>query len=186
MGKTVDKRSKEISEAGFPYHWQRHLYGCGLASLRMLADWSRMLPGTTEDYWKANSEWKPGKGLPPAGMRRALRSIPGLSIRKLPTTAQVAAWQIDGSPPPDDMFQDSIYLLATDSYGTNGENAGHWLILLGIFDSSSGKSDVPPPEPLALCADPWERGKTISVWTWRSLLASRVTRAFRITRKPAV
>ena len=184
MGRSSDANHETKAAFEFPYHEQKDELGCGLACLRMLEEWASGSPARSEDDWKRDTGWAESPGLPLPRMRKALKAIPDLRVVAVPE-AQVVAWRVDGSTPEISTFQDSVYLLCTDSYDRNGENIGHWLILRELFDSKDKAKDGTPRAQLAWCADPWGKDGAKSVWTWQSLLETKVTHAFRITRASA-
>lgn len=151
----------------FPRYRQEHAESCGPACLRMIAEWSKN-EARSEYYWRERSRWKVGVGLLPAGMNAQLVELgkcDAVPFRDLARLAGVEA--------------DEVYVLFTDSYGYDGRNVHHWIILLDLFASKSSKQD-PEIQRLALCADPME--DQLAVWRWESLLASRVTEAFKISK----
>lgn len=103
--------------------------------------------------------------------------LPGLlSSAQLPAE-QLLEWHRAAVP---EFTDDSVYLLYTDCYGADGQNLWHWIVLLNLFDSVDREPDGSPRDQLALCADPLY--DDLTVWTWRSLLASKVLDVFHVVR----
>ena len=147
---------------------------CGPACLRMLAEWATGQP-QSESRWRQLSGWS--DGLEIEKMTPALAYLPGLlSSERLPAE-QVQEWHQAALP---ELTDDSVYLLYTDCYGADGQNLWHWIVLLNLFDSVDKEPDGSSRHQLALCADPL--CDELTVWTWRSLLASKVVDVFHVVR----
>lgn len=147
---------------------------CGPACLRMLAEWATGQP-QSEYHWRQLSEWS--DGLKIEKMRPAIAHLPGLlSSAQLPAE-QLQEWHQAAVP---EFTDDSVYLLYTDCYEADGQNLLHWIVLLNLFDSVDKEPDGSPRHQLALCADPLY--DDLTVWTWRSLLASKVVNVFHVVR----
>lgn len=184
MNESSSKFKVGRAKFNFPPYHQEEPTSCGPACLRMLAEWAGSEHPRTEKYWQDNSAWKEQGLLPPKDMRAALTKIREISLKGGPTKAEVAAWRADSALPADATDRGTVYLLHTDSYDLDGVNIGHWIVLLDIIESR-GPRHGQPRVHLARCADPSSHEDEVSVWTWSSLLESRVTHAFRVTRVPA-
>jgi hypothetical protein len=135
----------------------------------MIAEWLADTP-QSEYHWRVEAGWTAGEGLPYAKMQSALDNLLGVGA--------ATSLEVDERT---EVGTDEVYVLLTDSYGYDGRNVMHWLVLLHTFPSKEEKDGVSePPQRLALCADPME--DALTVWSWKSLLESRVLRAFKITK----
>ncbi|KYG09043.1 hypothetical protein BE21_19820 [Sorangium cellulosum] len=102
----------------------------------------------------------------------ALGKASDVSSKRVPPDVRVR-W--DEHPPDDFGEGDVVYLLLTDSYGYDGTNAMHWIVLLDLFESKER-----PHRLLATYADPLY--DELSVWPWDALLAWKVLDGFRVER----
>ena len=170
MSKGLGKYAGDKPKFKFKVYRQRHKKACGLACLRMLEHWVSG-KAQSEAQWQTASAWTAQKGLPVPEMSAALRSIPGIRAPRVPGP-MIQQWCANPTMPPA-LSADSVYLLFTDSYDFDGGNVGHWMILRDIFDAADGRK-------LALCADPLQ--SSLQVWSWESLLASRVLRGIQVHR----
>lgn len=174
MRKSSASYAGNPNKFGFPQHKQEHPAGCGPACLRMLAEWITGQP-QSEYHWRAVSGWTPKGALRPPKMIRAVVTLLGQPEPPPRNPAATANnWRNNPSLPADAKEDDVVYLLHTDSYGYDGENLYHWIILLDLFSSNDRKHQ------LALYADPL--CNELQLWPWASLLESKVTHALRIER----
>jgi hypothetical protein len=129
----------------------------------MLAEWLTGMP-QSEYAWREKSGWTPDTGIDADKMDVALAALPPNCVHSHADVEQI-----------EDVDAEQVYLLLLDSYLYDGSNVWHWVILLDLFQSKERD-----PQRLALYVDPTE--DQLVVWGWTSLRASKVRRAFRITR----
>lgn len=182
MSKSSNRSNASMARFNFPHHEQAEPTSCGPACLRMLAEWAGN-EHKDEKYWQDHSGWKKTQLLPIVAMQRALKTIREICPTGTKPQFEKPQWRVDGSRPHDVFGRDTVYLLHTDSYNVDGVNIGHWIILLNIFDSKESEHGQQQTR-LALCADPSSPEGEVSVWTWQSLLETKVTDALRIVRVP--
>lgn len=175
MGRRNGLYAGNPAKYGFPVHKQERDTSCGPACLRMLAEWATGQP-QSEYHWRQLSGWSANVGLPGEKMRQALVSIGNLRSPRV-TAKQVRDWHQAVALPT--VTDSSVYLLRTDSYGYDGQNLWHWIVLLDIFPSADKEQDGSPRHRLALYADTVD-GQLI-VWPWKSLVASKVLDGFHVS-----
>lgn len=177
MGKRKDtgKYAGDPEKAAFQVFPQEQDMSCGAACLRMLEQW---VTGAHqgEAHWREAAAVK-AKGIFKPGMRKALEQLP-LDVKPLAAT-EIEDWREGRSVPR--INGATVYLLFMDHYGRDGENLGHWILLLDLFPSIE-KPRGREAQLLACYADSLS-GKA-EIWPWTSLLHAEVREGFRLTHTP--
>lgn len=169
-----DSSARRSVRKSFPHYKQEQDMSCGLASLCMVAHW---ITGRkqSEAHWEPRTSWHRERGIPPAGMHRALQILcceESVKVERVPPDRIDPYLTTDGN---------MVFVLLIDWYvqgvGARVKNLRHWIIVHDVHTPRRNKPVVAVENSL--------QSSGPDFWPWSSL-APIVGAAFAVTCKPNV